>query len=98
MDKKTIADKNRKCTVCGNTTWFDEPVAEEECRDFHYHIRPSTALLLQQRKVGLGTWDSCIRQLIQGYDAYAAIVERQRFKWITGLKTIQGENMEVGGT
>jgi len=74
------------CTVCGNTTWYDKPFVEEKPRDFHFHIRPSTFLLLQQRKVGLGTWDTTIRQIIQGYDGYAAIVERQRYKWLTGIK------------
>lgn len=78
-----------QCLVCKNNTWRVRKKPSEKRMNFNYHIAPSTARMLAERKERLGcTYDGAIRTILRDYDTYAAIQERQRIEVATGLRTL----------
>jgi len=65
-----------ECALCGNVTWRQKVVKQEKCRDFHYHITPTTAKMLAERKARLGpgvTYEGALRTILRDYDTYSTM-------------------------
>jgi hypothetical protein len=90
--QKTGSDKTRICLACGNNTWKEVQEQREKKRDFHFHISQSTKNLLKERVSRYGTFDAGFRAIINDYDLFLAMQQRDSIR--QSVYQIRGMDME----
>jgi hypothetical protein len=91
-----IDTKRLYCLVCKNRTWgLDEKYEDEKCKDYHFHIRPSTARQIDEVRSRLSTtYEGALKTILRNAEIYMSIQAQRELQETTGIYTPDMEDVQ----
>lgn len=95
-DRKLKSDRRMICLVCGNSTWREVDIIEEEKYDHHFYITDSTHDMLKEAIAKFGTMDAGLRAILEDYRMFESWKQQKLIRELAQVNTIMPDAKMLG--